>query len=288
MRAIRTQCGLIGLTSLVLLSSLTACGGGAEEAAPTETTTDQTSQAKPANLSAELRAAAVEDHLVPSPGEMQAAMTAANIQSTLASLVPDRELDMTSDNKDHIAVRTGVVLADMLLTVEDASKDATVSRFKQIQAGLQVLKAGEDLPREIDDLIGQIENDSLTGSKLVFELDQLRAAVIPEISYEADWTLPMLQAGAWLEGAHLVSQALADNTSDAGAKLLKQPDVVDYFLRYVRQEGEGRADSKVLETLDATLSKIKEICSKDTLSAEDINAIHESTGVVLDLLLKRG
>ena len=137
-------------------------------------------------------------------------------------------------------------------------------------------------------MIGQIENDSLTGSKLVFELDQLRAAVIPEISYEADWTLPMLQAGAWLEGAHLVSLALADNTSDAGAKLLKQPDVVDYFLRYVRQEGEGRAESKVLETLDATLSKIKEICSKDTLSAEDINAIHESTGVVLDLLLKRG
>ena len=58
--------------------------------------------------------------------------------------------------------------------------------------------------------------------------------------------------------------------------------------RRSKKEGEGRAESKVLETLDATLSKIKEICSKDTLSAEDINAIHESTGVVLDLLLKRG
>ena len=124
--------------------------------------------------------------------------------------------------------------------------------------------------------------------KLVFELDQLRAAVIPEISYEADWTLPMLQAGAWLEGAHLVSQALGDDPNGAGTALLKQPEVVEYFLRYVQQEGDGRAESAVLDTLKATLGKIKEICSQDAMTADDIKAIHESTGVVLDLLLKRG
>jgi hypothetical protein len=282
----RPRHSLSGLTSIALLSCLTACGGGGEEVAPANN--PEAAAPAPASLSVEMRAAAVEDHLVPSPGEMQAAMTAANIQASLASLVPDREMDMASDDKDHIAVRTGVVLADMLLTVESAPKEATVSRFKQIQAGLQVLKAGDDLPREIDDLIGQIENDSLTGSKLVFELDQLRAAVIPEISYEADWTLPMLQAGAWLEGAHLISKALAGGANSAGTELLQQPDVVDYFLRYVAKEGEGRADSKVLDTLKATLSKIKEIVSKDALTAEDISAIHDSTGVVLDMLLKRG
>jgi hypothetical protein len=286
MRTNRPRFGLSGLTSLALLSCLTACGGGGEEVAPANN--PEAAAPAPASLSVEMRAAAVEDHLVPSPGEMQAAMTAANIQASLASLVPEREMDMSSDDKDHIAVRTGVVLADMLLTVEGAPKEATVARFKQIQAGLQVLKAGDDLPREIDDLIGQIENDSLTGSKLVFELDQLRAAVIPEISYEADWTLPMLQAGAWLEGAHLISKALADGANSAGTELLQQPDVVDYFLRYVAKEGEGRADSKVLDTLKATLSKIKEIVSKDALTAEDISAIHDSTGVVLDMLLKRG
>jgi hypothetical protein len=283
----RPRHGLKTLTSVALLSCLAACGGGEEAATPANDTPVAATPA-PGVLSADMRAAAVEDHLVPSPGEMQAAMTAANIQASLASLVPDREMDMGSDDKDHIAVRTGVVLADMLLTVESASKEATISRFKQIQAGLQVLKAGDDLPREIDDLIQQIENDSLTGSKLVFELDQLRAAVIPEINYEADWTLPMLQAGAWLEGAHLISKALAGNEESSGTQLLRQPDVVDYFLRYVAQEGEGRAESKVLDTLKATLGKIKEIVSKDVLTAEDISAIHDSTGVVLNLLLKGG
>jgi hypothetical protein len=269
---------------------LTACGGG-EEASNQPDASANSADAPPPmpeGLSEEMRAAASEEHLVPSPGEMQAAMSSAGIQTTLASLVPVREMDMSNSNKDHIAVRTGVVLADLLLTVSDAEKADTVSRFKQIREGLAVLKAGEDLPREIDDLIERIEADSLTGDKLVFELDQLRAAVIPEISYEADWTLPMLQAGAWLEGAHLVSKALGEDAGGAGTALLKQPEVVDYFLRYVQQEGEGRAESAVLETLQATLSKIKEICSKDSMTAEDINAIHESTGVVLDLLLKRG
>ena len=70
--------------------------------------------------------------------------------------------------------------------------------------------------------------------------------------------------------------------------MLKQPEVVAYFLEYVQKQGEGRAESAVLETLEATLQKIKTICDQETMSAEDIKAINESTGVVLDLLLKRG
>ena len=130
--------------------------------------------AAPAGLTEAMRAAASEEHLVPSPGEMQAAMSSAGIQTTLASLVSTREMDMSNPNKDHIAVRTGVVLADLLLTVSDADKADTVSRFKQIREGLSVLKAGEDLPREIDDLIERIEADSLTGDKLVKHVLKIR------------------------------------------------------------------------------------------------------------------
>jgi hypothetical protein len=290
MRAYRPKEGLLGLTTFALLTALTACGGGAEEAS--SATEQQSAEAPaptlPVGLSAEMRAAASKEHLAPNPRELQSAMTKAGISASLASLVPEREMDMSNENKDHVAVRTGVVLADLLLTVSEAEKADIVSRFKQIRAGLTVLKAGDDLPREIDDLIERIEADALSGTKLLFELDHLRAAVIPEIGYEADWTLPMLQAGAWLEGAHLISQALGDEPNDAGIGLLKQPEVVAYFLEYVQKQGEGRAESAVLETLEATLQKIKTICDQETMSAEDIKAINESTGVVLDLLLKRG
>ena len=288
MRAYRPKEGLLGLATFALLTTLTACGGGAEESTPDNNEQATAAPVAPAGLSAEMRAAASKEHLAPNPRELQSAMTKAGISASLASLVPDREMDMTNENKDHVAVRTGVVLADLLLTVSEAEKADIVSRFKQIRSGLTVLKAGEDLPREIDDLIERIEADALSGSSLVMELDHLRAAVIPEIGYEADWTLPMLQAGAWLEGAHLISQALGDEPNEAGVGLLKQPEVVSYFLEYVTQEGEGRAESAVLDTLKATLEKIKTICDQEAMSSEDISAIHESTGVVLDLLLKRG
>jgi len=301
MRTNRPKKCLIGISTLVLLSSLAACGGeksGGETDPAQQTAGDQ--QANDASsssyegefhtnkLSTEFRAQALETHLVPSPGELQSAMTAAGIKGSLATLVPERDLDMGSTSKDDIAIRTGVILADMLFTLETATKEETIARLQQMQEGLKVLDAGDDIPAEMDILIKDIQNDQLQGKKLMSELTLLHAAAIPELDYEAHWTLPMLQAGAWLEGAHLISSALADGGNDAGLALLRQPEVVDYFLRFVEAEGEGRADSKVLDTLKATLTKLKEICSRESMTVDDIKAIHDSTGVVLELLLKKG
>ncbi len=240
--------------------------------------------APPAALTAEMRASATQDHLVPSPGEMQAALTGAGIETSLSTLVSGRELDMSATNRDKIAVRTGVVLADLLLTVKSATTEETVGRFGQLREGLVTLQAGSDLPREIDDLVERISNGALMGDHLVFELDQLRAAVIPELEYEADWVLPMIQAGAWLEGANLVAQAIKEGEPGIGNDLLRQPDVVDYFLQYVQTEGDGRAADVVLMTLTATLESLKAICSKDSLEPADIDTIQTSTQSVLELL----
>ena len=140
MRANRPSTGFFSLSTVALFSLLTACGGGEESSSTPETAPAAAAEAPaaPAGLTEAMRAAASEEHLVPSPGEMQAAMSSAGIQTTLASLVSTREMDMSNPNKDHIAVRTGVVLADLLLTVSDADKADTVSRFKQIREGLSL------------------------------------------------------------------------------------------------------------------------------------------------------
>ena len=268
-----------------LASLALACGGGGgQESAGAGTPTEVVEAAPPAALTAEMRAGATQDHLVPSPGEMQAALTGAGIETSLSTLVSGRELDMSATNRDKIAVRTGVVLADLLLTVKTATTEETVARFGQLREGLVTLQTGSDLPREIDDLVERISNGALMGDHLVFELDQLRAAVIPELEYEADWVLPMIQAGAWLEGANLVAQAIKEGEPGIGNDLLRQPDVVDYFLQYVQTEGDGRAADVVLMTLTATLESLKAICSKDTLEPSDIDTIQTSTQSVLELL----
>ncbi len=234
----------------------------------------------------ELRAQAQNIALVPSPAEMQKALSSAGIEARLSEMVPDRQLKMDVPNKDQVAVRTGVVLADMLLTVRKADKDRLVAQFGQIKQGMGELGAGGDIAATIDDIVGRIQNDAVSRDELVKELDELSGAMIPEIEYEAgDWAVPLIQAGSWLEGSNLVAGALrAGGEYEAATDLLRQPAVVDYFLEYVRAEGADRAPSQVVAQLETTLNTLKEVCGRPTLGEEDVLTIQTSTASVLDLL----
>ena len=271
----------------LLMGALVACGGGdgPTSDAPEAAADAPVAITPPPSLSAQLQEMAIQDHLVPSPGEMQRALSKAGIETSLSALVPVRDLDMTVANKDQVAVRTGVILADMLLTVKTVEATVTAGRLSKIKTGLQELNAGSDLPAEIDSLINRINNGALQGDRLLFELDELSAAVIPEIKYEADWILPLLQAGAWLEGANLVSKALKNEGKvEAATNLLVQPQVVNYFIRYVDAEAKEKVDSAVLVQLKKTLDSLKIICDGGTVGDGELDTIQSTTASVLELL----
>ena len=70
----------------------------------------------------------------------------------------------------------------------------------------------------------------------------------------------------------------------AADTLLKQPAVVDYFIKYVNREGNEKAPDEVVKRLQETLSTLKEVASQPTLGAEEVETIHSSTGAVLTML----
>jgi len=269
---------------------LAACSGG--EATPT--TPAKPAEPQPAAKAEpaptlpmdQLQSQAKNITLVPSPAEMQRAMDKAGIAGGISGLVVDRQLKMDVQNKDVIAVRTGVILADALLTVKDAPKEKIASRLGDVKAGLVALGAGKDLPATVDDLIARLNNDSLNRDDLLKELDELHGAVIPEIEYEAGARcVPLIQAGSWLEGSNLVSGAiLKANKPEAGTQLLRQPQVVDYFLQYVATEGADKAPDEVLKQLQASLNKLKEIAVKPALTIDDVKEVKSQTDAVLSLL----
>lgn len=285
---------LLALTSVL---ALTACSGESDSKPADATATPEKGQepptAAPATAKApdpialaDLQASAENITLVPSPAEMQRALDKAGIAGGLSKLVVERKLKMDVANKDVIAVRSGVVLADALLTVKDAPKEKLVERLGTVKAGLVALGAGNDLPATLDDLSAKVTNDGISRDDLVKELDELHGAVIPEIKYEAgDRCVPLLQAGSWLEGSNLVASAiLAANNTTAGTALLRQPQVADYFLKYVAVEGGGKAPDEVLKQLQTTLNKLKEIASKTELSMDDVKEVKSQTDAVLALL----
>jgi hypothetical protein len=110
--------------------------------------------------------------------------------------------------------------------------------------------------------------------------------MVPAGSYElGDNAVPLILAGSWVEGSHLVAAAMkAENKFDGADNLLKQPAVVDYFLEYVKGEGAQQASGDLVAKLETTLGELKVIAAKPSLGKEDVERIHTATGEVLALL----
>lgn len=269
-----------------------ACSGGdtpVAEDAPKNP--EPTAEAAPKKMKsfdlAELQKAAEEVALVPSPAEMQKSLKNAGLTTDLAALVSaERNIGMDVEDKDNLAVRTGVVLADLVLTVKTSSKDAKLERLEKLKAGFKALGAGDDIQATIADLSTQIKNDAINEDDLLKEMDELSGVMVSELEYEAgEWVVPLIQAGSWLEGANLVSAAIVkENKFDVAGQLLKQPRVVEYFLKYVEREGRSKAPDQVVTKLTEVLNNLKKIAEKPKMSAEDVNAINSSTSEVLSML----
>jgi hypothetical protein len=274
------------------LGLLVACSGGdsstptSEEAPKTEVKEATPKKMKKLDL-ADLQKAAEEVALVPSPAEMQKSLNNAGLASDLASLVPaDRNILMNVDSKDNLAVRTGVILADLVLTIKSATKESKIARLEKLKKGFEALGAGEDIQATISDLSTQITNDAIPMDDLLKEMDELSGVMVSELEYEAgDWVVPLIQAGSWLEGANLVSAAITKEEKFAVAgQLLKQPRVVEYFLKYVEREGGNKAPDQVVDKLKEVLNKLKVISEKSEMTVDDVKEINKSTSEVLSML----
>lgn len=270
---------------VLLLLLLTACAGEGpieEPVAPEPSHPDT-----PALTGAELAQSPENVALVPSPVETQKALERAGVDAELSSLIERRTFDVENENPDNAAVRTGVVIADLLLTVRTASKEDLLRRLEETERGLAQLEAGKDILSILDDIQDRVRGDAVSRDELLKELDELSGAVIPELEFNGrDRVVPLIQAGSWLEGANLLSKAVkqADKPA-AGDELLKQPAVVDYFLEYVKTEGADKAPEAVTAKLESALTTLKGVAEKtEPLTAEDIDLVIATTNDVLALL----
>lgn len=277
------------LPSLSLLL-LVACGGSDQAslvAAP-----DKGSEAPAAPETPEVKLGDLQERsediaLVPSPIETQRSLEAAGIDTQLATLIPEHTFDLEKAETDPAAVRTGVLLADLLLTVKSAEKDQLLKRLVAIEKGMKQLDGGSDIDATLKDLQERVQADAVTRDELLKEFDELSGAVIPELEFNGNArVVPLIQAGSWLEGANLVAQAVKSKSEPAAADtLLKQPAVVDYFIRYVTTEGAEKAPEAVTRKLEESLTTLRTLAEKsEPLTGEDIDQVIKVTSDVLALL----
>lgn len=274
-----------GLFSVLLLAQ--ACTGATSTPVPVDVPIEAANPDVPAVDLSALQAGAEKNALVPSPVETQKALEAAGVGTKLATLIPNHDFDFTNAGTDHAAVRTGVVLADLLLATKDGKKEDLVARLGKIDQGMTQLGGGADITATLKDYQERIQVDAVTRDDLLKEFDELSGVVIPELEFNGqDRVVPLIEAGSWLEGANLVAKAIKvapDRT--AGEKLLKAPSVVDYFLQYVKTDGAKRAPEVVTKKLEEALGTLKALSEKqEPLTDADIDTVIRVTDEVITLL----
>jgi hypothetical protein len=274
-----------GLFSLLLLAQ--ACTGAEVVKPPEPEVVAPANPELPALDVAALQAGAEKDALVPSPVETQKALEAAGVATKLATLIPNHDFDFKNAGIDHAAVRTGVVLADLLLATKDGKKEDLVLRLGKIDEGMTQLGGGADITATLKDYQERIQADAVQRDDLLKEFDELSGVVIPELEFNGqDRVVPLIEAGSWLEGANLVARAIkAAPDRTAGEKLLKAPSVVEYFLKYVRSDNAAKAPEVVTKKLEESLGTLKALSEKsEPLTDADIDTVIRVTDEVLNLL----
>ncbi len=263
---------------------LPACGGSTPEdpapAAPVP--------APEALVEQDMKAADPQESLTPSPNEVIRAMRAIGMDVKIAELIPERNLDIRSDNKHIAAVWTGIVAADAIFTGEDASSEAFLGRLKSVEKGMAAIGAGAGVQSAIADTITRVENGTASRAEFLREFEELLAMKVPGEGWgPEDPTGILVQAGTWLAGVNLVSKAIVQSERTGAAQtLLRHGDVVDHFLEYVRTEGLESIPREGLKPLNDALVQIGEITRKtELLTLDDARAVEQKSSEIMGLLV---
>ena len=274
---------------MTLLTVQIGCSGESVESneAPAEEIEAKKSGAKDKLDLNALADAVNKAELVPSPIEMEAKLKSAGLQQNLGSLIPtSKDLKVIVDDNDQVAIRTGIVMADLVLTLKTADQASILKRLGKMKEGLQKLGAGDDIYAVIQDFEERVQDNSVSKEALLEEFDELSQVMVSELEYEAgEWVVPLIQAGTWLEGANLVAKVMhKENKYNAADEFFRQKEIVEYFISYVDRDGKDRAPDQVVAKLITTLNDLKNIADKPKISGADVQKIENLTDLVLNLL----
>jgi len=173
-----------------------------------------------------------------------------------------------------------------VLTLNDSEKDVLVQDLQNLQAGMKGIGAGSDIDTTLGDVIESVKADALSRQELWLQVEEMREAAYGELGHEAgSRVVPLVQAGSWLEGVNLLSKAVlqSDDKGDA-PNLLRQPDVVNYFLLKIKGQESGEDLSPLLTLARGTMEQIHDIAMKDSLTTEDVEKINSLASEMLGQL----
>lgn len=261
---------------LILTCWIPACGSDDEVAQAPAVQLSNDASLAPEVVKA---ASAIPSGLIPSPLEIENAVRSAGVAPSLVSRVPaDRGYVVTADtHPDRVAIQTGVMLTDVILTARTAPAADLAKRLGLVHTGLRALGAESALLSTVKEFENGIAGEVITREALLEEMARITDLMVPEKKWgPSPQTGPLVQAGAWLAGVHMVAVTIIEaDRIDAADQLLKHPEVIGYFIGYVSMKND--APSTIVHVLHERLEDLKVRTNKAELSRDDVQSIVSTT-----------
>lgn len=220
-------------------------------------------------------AAAVEDVVVPVPSEIFIVLDKLGTPNWKGELRD--KLGTNTGNRAQIALLLGTVIADGFIAVEaeDSEKVKQIGQEVLVLAdGINVRKAVIARSKSITDK-AEAKDWRAVRSELDGALQDVRGAM-QELG--DDELAQLVSLGGWIRGTQVLTSIVGQNYSPAGAELLNQPELLNYFARRIDEmRSRNLKKEELVVKVRKLLRDIKPIIGKDTITVENVQKVNKLT-----------
>lgn len=245
--------------------------------------------ASPVPLTKEDIAAAAADESIslPMPGELFSALGKKGRIDWSALLRKSPSGTFTS--RQQIALNLGALVADGYVAVEAQDKQ----QVKNVAKDIKSLAKGIGVEDELVSRGNSIVQFAETGQwdTLKEELEATQNDVIGAMLAHKDQELvTLVMLGGWLRGTEVVSAYIAGHYDKDSAKVLRQPAVVDHFVKKLAGMSKKVTDTPLMSAVRLSLFGIKKAVTfgpEITPTEEEVKTLSElSSGIMKTISTK--
>ncbi len=241
------------------------------------TSVEVRAQDDPAPLTKEqiLGAAIGEPVSMPMPSELFAALR-KKVKPDWSALLR-KPPTATFTNRQQIALNLGGLIADGYLAVE--AEDAQL--VENVARDIRTMAKGLGVEQELVNRGSNIVDFAKAGNwdTLNEELEAAQNEVTAAMAAHDDQDLvTLVMLGGWLRGTEVVSSFLVKNYSEDGARVLRQPAVVDHFVQKLAAMPKRVLDTDLMDKVRISLFDIRKAVTygPETIpTAEEIKKLND-------------
>ena len=233
----------------------------------------------------QIRGASVSEKFsIPSPGELLAAFGKTGKPDWSAMVRKSPAGTFTS--RPQIALNLGALIADGCLAVEAQDKQEVKNISREIKNLAKGLGLEHDLVSRSNSIADFADNRQWNALSEEFEAVQNELAAAMEGRQDHAF-VTLMALGGWLRTVEIISGHLTTNYTPEGARALRQPAVVGYFIQQLGMMPAKISASPMITGLRRELPKIHTAVSFPAghlPSAEDVARLKGITTGIMDAI----